>query len=139
MPKNCYLTDVGLKKVEEALITLTPSGNGSLFHRSPKKCKTNFPKNVNFLQLEITVGINRGTLEKILYKKGGVNKKTLEELFTAIFIEEIKKGIDYKYEILPKTITHPEPNNNEPSVKIIVSQNGIPFIVRRNTKDKIVL
>ncbi|CAH2573026.1 hypothetical protein PRNO82_02435 [Planktothrix rubescens] len=91
MPKNCYLTDVGLKKVEEALITLTPSGNGSLFHRSPKKCKTNFPKNVNFLQLEITVGINRGTLEKILYKKGGVNKKNLRGIIHSNFYRRDKK------------------------------------------------
>jgi hypothetical protein len=130
MPKNCYLTDKGFKKVEEALEKLVQGeADCRVLHKNQKI----FPENVNLLQLEITVRIGRETLKKVLSKQGGVNHKTLEDLFTAIFIEEIEEGIDYEYEIPQEQIDPPQPNNNEPLVKIIVAQNGIPFIVRRNT------
>lgn len=141
MSKYCYLTDVGLKKVEEALERIVQDEEimpeekkSKLFHNNGK----HFPENVNDSQLARFTNHDSATITKILGRTGGVNENSLEKLFVKLEIITVEGDMKdfknkYYYERTPEQNSPPEPNNNEPSVKIIVSQNGIPFIVRRNT------
>ena len=148
MPKKCYLTDAGLKKVEEALEKLVQEEEIMPEEKECKLLKKNgkpFPENVNYSKLAKFANLASETIARILMVTGGVTENSLVRLFLKLEIIEVEKDVTdllnkyYEDEIPQKLIDPPEPNHTEPSVKIIVSQNGIPFIVRRNTKDKIVL
>ena len=142
MPKKCYLTDAGLKKVEEALEKLVQEEEIMPEEKECKLLKKNgkpFPENVNYSKLAKFANLASETIARILMVTGGVTENSLVRLFLKLEIIEVEKDVTdllnkyYEDEIPQKLIDPPEPNNNEPSVKIIVAQNGIPFIVRRNT------
>jgi hypothetical protein len=142
MPKNCYLTDAGLKKVEEALERLIQEEEIIPEEKECKLLKKNgkpFPENVNYSQLAKFANLASETITRILRVTDGVTENSLARLFFKLEIIYVENEVTdfhnkyYKYEIPQEQIDPPEPNNNEPSVKIIVAQNGIPFIVRRNT------
>lgn len=141
MSKYCYLTDVGLKKVEEALERIVQDEEIIPEEKERKLLKKNgkpFPENVNYSQVAEFSGLNRATITKILNGTDNVTQSYLARLFERLEIITVEGDMKdlknkYYYERTPEQISPPEPNNNEPSVKIIVAQNGIPFIVRRNT------
>lgn len=136
MPKNCYLTEAGLKKVEEALKKLVDQHPD---YRLIKQNQKTFTENVNYSQLANFANLASETITRILMVTGGVTENSLARLFFKLEIIEVENQVTdfynkyYTYQITQKQIDPPEPNNNEPSVKMIVAQNGIPFIVRRNT------
>ncbi len=135
MPKNCYLTDCGLQKLQMAL------------NDFPETCNTSqkpFPANVNLSELERLSGKQRETLRKILYRTGGVNQKTLDDLFTSFDID-IEQDDYEQREGAPKNATPNPPQNHKAiadkhqksgnvAIKIVASESGIP-VIRRLSED----
>lgn len=134
MPKNCYLTDCGLHKLEIAL------------SKFPDTCKTDqkpFPANVNLSELERHSGKQRETLKKILSGTRGVNQKTLDELFTSLDID--LEQDDYEQREGARKNANPNPPPNQTAIanthqesgdiKIVVSESGIPKVIRMLSQD----
>lgn len=142
MSKNCYLTGKGLQKVQAALRKLAAQGCSE--QNCLKSVNKPFPENVNLSELERVVGQQRETLKKILYRRHPVNKKSLDDLFMALAIDDLKKsdyenrGCDHKN----ATSTNQRVSANTQKVpvelvtQVIASDNGIPKVIRRSSQNR---
>ncbi|MCC3574257.1 MAG: hypothetical protein JGK30_20475 [Microcoleus sp. PH2017_40_RAT_O_B] len=136
MSKNCYLTGKGLQKVQTA-------AQGYSEQNCLKSVNKPFPENVNLSELERVVGQQRETLKKILYRTHPVNKKSLDDLFTALSIDLEEsdyenRGRDHKN----ATSTNQRVSANTQKVlveqvtQVIASDNGIPKVIRRSSQNR---
>ena len=82
MPQSCYLTETGLRKIEEAVGKLPDT----CFFKKIDQQKKKTTNNLNFSELERSFSIQAETIKKVLKRKGGVNGKTLENLFEELAI-----------------------------------------------------
>jgi|JI7StandDraft_1071085.scaffolds.fasta_scaffold25615_2 hypothetical protein len=141
MSKNCYLTDKGLQKVETAFRKLS---QGYSQENCLKSVNKPFPENVNLSELERVVGQQRETLKKILYRRHPVNKKSLDDLFIALAIDDLEKS-DYENRDCDHknaTSTNQRVSTNTQKVpveqvtQVIASDNGIPKVIRRSSQNR---
>ncbi len=95
MPQSCYLTETGLRKIEEAVGKLPDTCFFKKIDQQKKKTTNNLKisqqkkkttNNLNFSELERSFSIQAETIKKVLKRKGGVNGKTLENLFEELAI-----------------------------------------------------
>jgi hypothetical protein len=142
MSKNCYLTGKGLQKVQTALMKLAAQGYSE--QNCLKSVNKPFPENVNLSKLEGMVQQQRETLKKILYRTHPVNRKSLEYLFREISIAGLEES-DYENRGRdPKnaTSTNQRVSANTQKVpveqltQVIVSDNGIPKVIRRSSQNR---
>lgn len=140
MSKNCYLTGKGLQKVQTAFRKLS---QGYSQENCLKSVNKPFPENVNLSKLESMVRQQRETLKKILYRTHPVNKKSLDDLFTALSIDLEESDYENRGRD-PKNATstnqrisantHKAPG--EQVTQVIASENGIPKVIRRSSQNK---
>jgi len=142
MSKNCYLTGKGLQKVEIALRKLSKC---DIEQNCFKGVNKPFPENVNLSELERIVGMQRETLKKILHRKQSVNKKTLEDLFIALVIDNLEERDYEKRDRDPKNATfsnqmaiaNTHQVSVQPFIQVSASDNGIPKVIRSISQNRI--
>lgn len=140
MNKSCYLTGKGLQKVQTALRELSQGRSEENYFKS---VNTPFPQNVNLSQLEVTVGMQRETIRKILHTTAPVNRKSLYDLFSALSIDLEESDYESRCHS-PKNATssnqrarantHKEPTGAV--TQVVASDNGIPKVIRRSSQNR---